>query len=89
MTDELSKKLDVPKNLLILCSLALILGFLIIIALIICMALNAINVQGVKEFLGILGGFLVSPSVIIFFRKFFSQSDKKSEPVEETENSKQ
>lgn len=82
MTDELSKKLDVPKNLLILCSLALILGFLIIIALIICMALNAINVQGVKEFLGILGGFLVSPSVIIFIRKYFSLG-KKSDKEEE------
>lgn len=77
MTNELSKKFDISKNVLILSIVTLVLGFLLLISLIICVALDAITVQGVKELLGILGGILVSPSAIIFLRKLFLQKEEK------------
>lgn len=48
------------------------------LSLIICVALGTMNVQGVKELLGILGGILVSPSAIIFLRKLFSCKEVKT-----------
>lgn len=77
MTDKLSKKLDISKNILILSCVTLILGFLLFLSLIICVAIGTMNVQGVKELLGILGGILVSPSAIIFLRKLFSCKEVK------------
>lgn len=84
MTAEMCKKFDVSKNVLILCCLTLVLGFLLLLSLIICVALNAIEIQGVKELLGVLGGLLISPSAIMFLRKIFLKPEEKAKEDKES-----
>lgn len=60
--EELSKKLDISKNFLVLAIVGLVCGLILILSLVICIALGKLEVQGAKEIMGAVGGVLMTPA---------------------------
>lgn len=57
-----NKKNDISKNFLILAIVGLVCGSILLLALIVCIALGKLEVQGVKEIMGVVGGVLMTPA---------------------------
>lgn len=68
---EVCNKLDISKNVLVLSIVGFICGFIIILSLIICVALDKIDVAGVKELMGIFGTLFASPGIALFIKYLF------------------
>lgn len=60
---------DIPRNFLILAIVGLICGLILILTLIICVSLGKLQIEGVKEIMGVLGGACVTPAIGVAITK--------------------